>query len=97
MVWFQIVPPILGAVADMHNSTAIAMSVPLGFFIVAWTYPLCVNFVDYYRIPADRLGEATIGVKNSGNDEEGVGGEPEKVGVEHAESGGVAMREVGKM
>ncbi|KAK0275383.1 hypothetical protein LTR35_011085 [Friedmanniomyces endolithicus] len=92
-----IVPPILGAVADMHNSTAIAMSVPLGFFIVAWTYPLCVNFVDYYRIPADRLGEATIGVKNSGNDEEGVRGEPEKVGVEHAESDGVAMREVGKM
>ncbi|KAK1076475.1 hypothetical protein LTR33_008909 [Friedmanniomyces endolithicus] len=92
-----IVPPILGAVADMHNSTAIAMSVPLAFFIVAWTYPLCVNFVDYYRIPADRLGEATIGVKNSGNDEEGVRGEPEKVGVEHAESGGVAMGEVGKM
>ncbi len=80
----------------MHNSTAIAMSVPLGFFIVAWTYPLCVNFVDYYRIPADRLGEATIGVKNSGHDEEGVRGEPEKVGMEHAESG-VAMREVGKM
>ena len=33
-----VVPPIVGAVADMHNSTATAMCVPLVFFIAAWSY-----------------------------------------------------------
>ena len=56
-----VVPPILGAVADLR-STAVAMSVPLAFFIGAWTYPLCVNFVDSYRIPADKFTTATIGL-----------------------------------
>ncbi|KAK3111532.1 hypothetical protein LTR53_013133 [Teratosphaeriaceae sp. CCFEE 6253] len=92
-----VVPPLLGAVADMHNSTAIAMSVPMAFFVAAWSYALCVNFVDYYRIPADRLGSAAIGLKNSNNDVEGMRGEPEKGGTEHAEKGGEEVREVGKM
>lgn len=50
-----VVPPILAAVADMHNSTAVAMSVPLAFFIGAWTYSLAVNFIAEYRIPADKM------------------------------------------
>ena len=85
-----VVPPILGAVADMHNSTAIAMSVPFAFFIAAWSYALAVNFVESYRTPADRLGEAKIGVVNVPKDEEtlqeAVTGQREKSGVELMES-----------
>ena len=33
-----VVPPIVGAVADLHNSTATAMVVPLCFFVAAWSY-----------------------------------------------------------
>jgi FHS family L-fucose permease-like MFS transporter len=60
------VPPLLGAVADLHNSTAKAMSVPLSFFIAAWTYSLCVNFVPPYRNPADQFSTAKIGLAESG-------------------------------
>jgi FHS family L-fucose permease-like MFS transporter len=56
------VPPLTGKVADMHNSTAKAMSVPLGFFILAWSYSLCVNFVPSYRDPADAFAVAKIGL-----------------------------------
>ena len=56
------VPPLLGAVADLHNSTAKAMGVPLAFFIAAWTYSLCVNFVPSYRNPADQFSTAKIGL-----------------------------------
>jgi FHS family L-fucose permease-like MFS transporter len=60
------VPPLLGAVADLHNSTAKAMSVPLAFFIAAWSYALCVNFVPSYRDPADRFTTAEIGLGRAG-------------------------------
>ena len=56
-----VVPPILGAVADLRT-TQIAMSVPLAFFISAWSYALCVNFVPAYRIPADKFTTAKIGL-----------------------------------
>lgn len=99
-----VVPPILGAVADMHNSTAIAMSVPFAFFVAAWSYALCVNFVDSYRIPADKMGAAKIGLQSTVKDEENVygsptGGVPEKEVVERIESDGSGeeIREVGKM
>ena len=58
------VPPLLGAVADMHDSTAIAMSVPLAFFIAAWSYSICVNFVPSYRHVVDAMGAAKIGIQN---------------------------------
>jgi len=57
-----VVPPILGAVTDLHNSTAKAMSVPLAFFIAAWTYSLAVNFVPRYRHTADSFTTAKIGL-----------------------------------
>jgi MFS transporter, FHS family, L-fucose permease len=82
-----VVPPILGAVADLHNSTATAMSVPLGFFIGAWSYALCVNFVPAYRIPTDKLGAAEIGLKNAQRHDVEAMGEPEKGGIEQTESG----------
>jgi MFS transporter, FHS family, L-fucose permease len=59
------VPPLLGAVADLHNSTAKAMSVPLAFFIAAWSYSLCVNFVPAYRDPADKFSTAKVGLEGS--------------------------------
>lgn len=91
-----VVPPILGAVADMHNSTAIAMSVPMAFFVAAWTYSLAVNFVPAYRTPADKLGEARIGLKNTAADEERPAGEPEKGTVDHLEYKSEEIRKVEK-
>ncbi|KAI6824392.1 MFS general substrate transporter [Hortaea werneckii] len=90
-----VVPPILGAVADIYDNTAPAMSVPLAFFIAAWTYAICVNFVPAYRIPADRLGETKIGVEDAAagvHDEENMKGDEmfgvssEKGGIEQVES-----------
>ncbi|KIW80294.1 hypothetical protein Z517_06909 [Fonsecaea pedrosoi CBS 271.37] len=60
------VPPLLGATADWHNSTPFALVVPVCFFIASWTYALCVNFVPYYRIPADAIGESDIGLDQRG-------------------------------
>lgn len=58
-----VVPPILGGVADLR-STSTAMAVPLAFFISAWTYALCVNFVPAYRNPADAFTTTKIGLEH---------------------------------
>lgn len=55
------VPPLTGAVADMHG-TATAMVVPMAFFVAAWTYSLAVNFVPAYRNTADAFSETEIGL-----------------------------------
>lgn len=73
-----VVPPILGAVADLR-STATAMSVPTAFFAAAWTYSLAVNFVPAYRDPADKFATADIGLRSrtaslSNRDEENLNG-----------------------
>jgi FHS family L-fucose permease-like MFS transporter len=88
------VPPLLGKAADLNNSTAKAMGVPLAFFIAAWTYSLAVNFVPAYREPADRFTTAMVGMGNaeprrsdeeSGSKEDTImekeGEEGEQVGV----------------
>jgi FHS family L-fucose permease-like MFS transporter len=92
------VPPLLGATADWRNSTPFAFVVPVCFFIAAWTYPLCVNFIDYYRIPADAIGNSPVGLQGEGGrDEEGRRSEAEKEGVVQVEQGGPAEAErVGK-
>ncbi|KAJ7581481.1 major facilitator superfamily domain-containing protein [Mycena floridula] len=54
------VPPLLAAVADLHNSTAFAMVVPVCFFVAAYTYALAVNFVPAYRDVVDKTG--TVGL-----------------------------------
>lgn len=41
------VPPLTGVAAD-RNGTGKSMVVPLAFFVAAWTYPVCVNFVGSY-------------------------------------------------
>lgn len=87
-----VVPPILGATADAY-STATAMLVPMCFFVAAWSYALCVNFVPSYVIPADKFSTAKIGLRERGmNDEEKnssgdeIGEKPMTENHEHAHS-----------
>ena len=71
-----VVPPLLFAASDSQNNkssapTAIAMSVPLAFFVAAWSYPICVNFVPAYRDVVDKFTTTKIGVEvTSSVDEE---------------------------
>jgi MFS transporter, FHS family, L-fucose permease len=64
------VPPLLGAAADIHNSTAYAMIVPVMFFVAAWTYAVAVNFAPVYVEAADKVGESKIGIRNAGGSDE---------------------------
>jgi MFS transporter, FHS family, L-fucose permease len=52
---------------DIANAFQIAMVVPLAFMIAAFTYAVTVNFIPYYRIPADLVGSSKIGIKDSGS------------------------------
>ncbi|SPO06239.1 related to glucose/galactose transporter [Cephalotrichum gorgonifer] len=56
-----VVPPILAATADARNSMGLAMVVPLCFFLVSWSYSLCVNFVPRYTRVIDAFHETTVG------------------------------------
>lgn len=75
-----VVPPILFAARDSQEGkrdapTALAMVVPLCFFIAAWSYSICVNFVPAYRDVADKFTTTEIGVVNPhANDEEAQNG-----------------------
>ena len=73
-----VVPPILGTTADARG-TPFAMIVPLMFFIAAWTYALCVNFVPAYRDPADKFSTTKIGEEPIVEDEENGGSPSEDV------------------
>jgi len=82
------VPPLLGAAADLNDSTPKAMGVPLAFFIAAWSYAICVNFVPAYRDTADRFSTAEIGIKdNAGERGEDLESMSQKGGVVHREDG----------
>lgn len=63
------VPPLTGVAADKHN-TALAMVVPLCFFVAALSYAICVNYVPAYRDPADAFSTTEIGVREHRADEE---------------------------
>ncbi|CAK1355836.1 unnamed protein product [Cercospora beticola] len=69
-----VVPPALGGAADA-SSTAHAMSVPLAFFVLAWSYCFAVNYIPAYRDPIDMLGQADIGLRDNPtiSDEEKLG------------------------
>ncbi|KAK0666607.1 major facilitator superfamily domain-containing protein [Cercophora samala] len=59
-----IVPPLLGAVADSRDGktgTAVAMVVPMVFFLAPWTYALAVNFVGSYRQAVDAFVGGDVG------------------------------------
>lgn len=78
-----VVPPLTGAVADLHD-TSIAMVVPMAFFIAAWSYALAVNFVPKYRNTADAFTETEVGLHghHEGVAEDGsLGGDEEKAVV----------------
>ncbi|KAL2751816.1 hypothetical protein ACRALDRAFT_1053183 [Sodiomyces alcalophilus JCM 7366] len=70
------VPPLLGAVADLHGDMGISMVVPLAFFVAAWTYPLAVNFYPRYRAVADAFTATEVGLRD-GIDESGKASEPD--------------------
>lgn len=65
-----LVPPLLGVAADARN-TAFAMIVPLMFFLAAWTYAFCVNFVPAYRVPVDMFSETKVGIETTSDEEVG--------------------------
>ncbi|KAL0066158.1 hypothetical protein AAF712_006783 [Marasmius tenuissimus] len=62
------IPPILAKAADNHNSTPFAMLVPTMFFVSALTYPLALNFIPAYRIPADSTGDGIVGTDKPVNE-----------------------------
>ncbi|KAG4222744.1 hypothetical protein PC116_g28782, partial [Phytophthora cactorum] len=65
------VPPLTGVAADAHE-TALAMVVPLCFFVAASSYAIAVNFVPAYRDPADAFSTTEVGLtrQHPGIDEE---------------------------
>ncbi|KAL6877814.1 major facilitator superfamily domain-containing protein [Trichoderma longibrachiatum] len=63
------VPPLTFAAAE-HQGSGISMVVPLSFFIVAWSYAFCVNFVPAYRDVVDAFSETDVGTKGHTHDEE---------------------------
>ncbi|KAF5004746.1 hypothetical protein FDECE_8773 [Fusarium decemcellulare] len=75
------VPPLTGAVADRHG-IGMCMVVPMMFFVAAWTYPICVNFVPAYKKVVDSFGETEVGLHGRTLDEEKVEG---VIGTEKAE------------
>lgn len=86
------IPPLLGAAADANNhNVALAMVVPMMFFVAAESYAIAVNFVPAYRDVADKFATAEIGIRVPGIvDEETstgvVGGDEKSAGVEHDEA-----------
>lgn len=85
-----VVPPLMGKAADLNNSTAIAVSVPLMFFVAAWTYAYAVNFVPGYRDTADKFSTADVGLREVGvkDAENGNGGEERGEGLDKGEGDG---------
>ncbi|KAJ2898657.1 uncharacterized protein MKZ38_003770 [Zalerion maritima] len=79
-----IVPPLMGAVADMHD-TPTSFVVPLAFFVAAWSYPACVNFVPWYKNVADAFAETDVGTDGRLNAVESKVMEEKKLGVEQHE------------
>ena len=46
------------------------------FFVSAWTYALCVNFVPSYRDPADKFSTTQVGIEDLGRKEDEESGSP---------------------
>lgn len=62
------VPPLTGFVGDRHGDGT-AMVVPLVFFIAAWSYAICVNFVPSYYTVLDSYADADVGLRPSAVDD----------------------------
>jgi len=75
-----VVPPLMGRAADLNNSTAKAITVPLMFMVAAWSYAFAVNFIPSYRDTADKFSTTEIGLGAGARDvETGSGSGPEGV------------------
>lgn len=68
-----VVPPLLFVASDAQGvadlatgkaPTALAMVVPLCFFVAAWSYSLAVNFVPSYRNVADKFSTTEVGLES---------------------------------
>jgi FHS family L-fucose permease-like MFS transporter len=68
-----VVPPLLGVAADSRDSTQFGMVVPLCFFVAAFSYAICVNFVPAYRDTADAFAETKVGIDGAGVKDEETG------------------------
>jgi FHS family L-fucose permease-like MFS transporter len=85
-----VVPPLLFVASDAQGAkgrkapTAMAMVVPLCFFVAAWSYALAVNFVPSYRDVADKFSTTEIGVVGAGAH---AGADEESEGVVKGETG----------
>lgn len=96
-----VVPPLLGVASDARDSTQFGMIVPLFFFVAAFSYAICVNFVPAYRDVVDAFAETKVGVEGvagakdeeSGSPGGGVLGEK---GMGSGEASHDEVREVGK-
>jgi len=78
------VPPLTGAAADAHGNN-VAMVVPMIFFLGAWSYALCVNFVPSYKKVVDSFGETEIGLHGHSAEaelEENRKDEPRRASIE---------------
>lgn len=71
------IPALTFAVADKHGS-GISMIVPLMFFVAAWSYSLCVNFVPKYKNIVDASADTNIGIEPTRRDEEAVSSAEER-------------------
>lgn len=96
-----VVPPILGAASDSRDDTKFGMIVPLCFFVAAYSYAICVNFVPAYRNPADAFTQTKVGIENVGASEEGSpngeGGVLGEKGLGDGETRHAEVKDDGKM
>lgn len=76
-----VAPPLTGYAAD-QDGTAIAMTVPLMFFVAAWSYAICINFVPWYRDTADAFTTVDVGLDRHRDEESGGDNGDNGVGAE---------------
>ncbi|KAG8628423.1 hypothetical protein KVT40_004296 [Elsinoe batatas] len=81
-----VVPPLLGVAADRYNNTGRAMIVPLMFFVAAWSYAICVNFVPAYRNVADSFHETKIGIDQTVKKDEEAASDAEVPEIKEGEA-----------
>ncbi|KAK5997763.1 Glucose/galactose transporter [Cladobotryum mycophilum] len=73
-----VIPPITFE-AGQRRGSGFSMVVPMVFFVVAWSYALCVNFVPAYRDVVDSFGDTDIGTQAHREDEEAADSTDEKM------------------
>ncbi|PHH71652.1 hypothetical protein CDD82_6392 [Ophiocordyceps australis] len=76
-------PPLTGVAGD-HLGDGRAMVVPMVFFVAAWSYALCVNFVPAYSRVLDSYNDAPAGLGDKSQDDiEGITSEASGLSEKH--------------